>query len=65
MNNVEVVCTKETIMTSNNFTEAVTQMESNRKMPQKSKYTQQTHRKTPIDVLPRIHRIPLEQPPSL
>ena len=35
MNNVKVLHTKETIMTSNNFTEAVTQKQSNRKLLQK------------------------------
>ena len=35
MNNVKVVHTKETIMTSNNFTEAVTQKQPNGKMHQK------------------------------
>ena len=35
MNNVKVIHTKETIMTSNNITEAVTQKQSNRKMPPK------------------------------
>ena len=35
MNNVKVLRTKETIMTSNNFTEAVTQKQSNRKLLQK------------------------------
>ena len=35
MKNVKVVYTKETITTSNNFTEAVTQKQSNGKMPQK------------------------------
>ena len=44
MNNVKVVHTKETIMTSNNFTEAVTKNQSNGKMP---KSTQHTRRKTP------------------
>ena len=35
MNNIKVVHTKETIMASNNFTEAVTQTQSNGKIPQK------------------------------
>ena len=35
MKNVKVVYTKETITTSNDFTEAVTQKQSNGKMPQK------------------------------
>ena len=35
MNNVKVVQTKETRMTSNNFTEAVIQEQSNGKMPKK------------------------------
>ena len=35
MNNVKVVHTKQIKMTSNNFTEAVIQKQSNRKMPQK------------------------------
>ena len=35
MNNVKVVHTKETIMTSNDITEAVTQKQSNRNMAQK------------------------------
>ena len=35
MENVKVVQTKETIMASNNITEAVNQKQSNGKMPQK------------------------------
>ena len=35
MSNVKVVQTKETIMTSNSCTEAVTQRKSNGKMPRK------------------------------
>ena len=54
MNNIKVVHTKETIMASNNFTEAVTQTQSNGKIPEK--YAAHPQKNTCADV--KIQRKP-------
>ena len=48
MNKVKVVHTKETLMTSNDITEAITQKQSNGKMPQK--YGENPQRNTHADM---------------
>ena len=50
MNNVKVVHTKETIMASNNITEAVTKKQSNRKMPQKYRVHPQRNTHTDVQI---------------
>ena len=54
MNNIKLVHTKETIMAGNNFTEAVTQTQSNGKIPQK--YAAHPQKNTYADV--KIQRKP-------
>ena len=73
MNNIKMMQTKETIMKNNNFTEGVTQKQSNRKMLEKYTVHRSDLQIQPkaiilkshlfIGALHRIHRIPSEYRP--